>query len=154
MLVYPIYKHTNLSIKMNEFSQFDSKQPDLKSLEDYFQSKTDTLHFDTEEGIFEIVNNRIYKLDANSEYEDVPFNQTISLKLQPTDTGRKEIYYIPIQYTYKKLELKKYKLTPKSLLTLVLENNKGIYFETNETEITESIKEDMITFLSLLKLYK
>ena len=29
-----------------------------------------------------------------------------------------------------------------------------IYFETTEGEITESIKEDMITFLSLLKLYK
>ena len=27
------------------------------------------------------------------------------------------------------------------------------YFETNENEITESIKEDMITLLSMLKLY-
>jgi hypothetical protein len=52
------------------------------------------------------------------------------------------------------MELKKYKLTPTSLLTLILENNKRVYFETNENEITESIKEDLITFLSLLKLYK
>ena len=36
----------------------------------------------------------------------------------------------------------------------LLENNKKVYFETSENEITESIKEDLITFLSLLKLYK
>lgn len=154
MLIHPIYNQTNIGIKMNEFGNADSKHIDLKSLEDYYQSKTDILHFDTEEGIFEIINNRIYKLVKNSESEHVPFNQIFSLTLQPSNIGRKEIFYIPIHYIYKKLELKKYKLTPKSLLTLVLKNNTEIYFETNETEITESIKEDMITFLSLLKLYK
>ena len=123
-------------------------------LEEYFQSKHDILHFDTEEGIFEIVGNKIYKITENSDLEHYPFSNEISFMIQNQDTIRKELYYIPLHYTYVKKELKKYKLHPTSLLTLVLLNNSEIYFETSELEITESIKEDMITFLSLLKLYK
>ena len=123
-------------------------------LEEYFQTKYDILHFDTEEGIFEIVGNKIYKITENSDLEHYPFSNEISFMIQNQDTIRKELYYIPIHYTYVKKELKKYKLHPTSLLTIVLVNNSEIYFETAEGEITESIKEDMITFLSLLKLYK
>lgn len=123
-------------------------------LEEYFQSKHDILHFDTEEGIFEIVGNKIYKITENSDLEHYPFSNEISFMIQNQDTIRKELYYIPLHYTYVKKELKKYKLHPTSLLTIVLVNNSEIYFETTEGEITESIKEDMITFLSLLKLYK
>lgn len=123
-------------------------------LEEYFQTKIDILHFDTEDGIFEIASNKIYKITANSDLEHYPFSNEISFMIQNQDTIRKELYYIPIHYTYVKKELKKYKLHPTSLLTIVLVNNSEIYFETAEGEITESIKEDMITFLSLLKLYK
>jgi len=123
-------------------------------LEEYFQSKHDILHFDTEEGIFEIVSNKIYKITENSDLEHYPFSNEISFMIQNQDNIRKELYYIPLHYTYVKKELKKYKLHPTSLLTIVLVNNSEIYFETAEGEITESIKEDMITFLSLLKLYK
>ena len=123
-------------------------------LEEYFQTKYDILQFDTEEGIFEIASNKIYKITTNSDLEHYPFSNEISFMIQNQDTIRKELYYIPIHYTYVKKELKKYKLHPTSLLTIVLLNNHEIYFETAEGEITESIKEDMITFLSLLKLYK
>ena len=123
-------------------------------LEEYFQSKHDILQFDTEEGICEIVGNKIYKITENSDLEHYPFSNEISFMIQNQDTIRKELYYIPLHYTYVKKELKKYKLHPTSLLTIVLVNNSEIYFETTEGEITESIKEDMITFLSLLKLYK
>ena len=123
-------------------------------LEEYFQSKHDILHFDTEEGIFEIASNKIYKITENSDLEHYPFSNEISFMIQNQETIRTELYYIPIHYTYVKKELKKYKLHPTSLLTIVLVNNSEIYFETTEGEITESIKEDMITFLSLLKLYK
>jgi hypothetical protein len=123
-------------------------------LEEYFQTKYDILQFDTEEGIFEIASNKIYKITTNSDLEHYPFSNEISFMIQNQDTIRKELYYIPIHYTYVKKELKKYKLHPTSLLTIVLVNNHEIYFETAEGEITESIKEDMITFLSLLKLYK
>jgi hypothetical protein len=147
-------KYTSLGVTTSELKNLDTKITDTKGLTDYYQSKCEILHFDTDEGIFEIVNNKIYKLIENNEYEHVEFSQAISLNLQNDEKNRKEIFYLPIQYTYKKLEVKKYKLTPTSLLTLILENNKKVYFETNENEITESIKEDLITFLSILKLYK
>ena len=127
---------------------------DANLVEEYFQTKYDILHFDTEEGIFEIASNKIYKITENPDLEHYPFSNEISFMIQNQDTIRKELYYIPLHYTYVKKELKKYKLHPTSLLTIVLVNNREIYFETTEGEITESIKEDMITFLSLLKLYK
>ena len=119
-------------------------------LEQYFQTKYDILHFTTGEGVFEIADNKIYKITENPDLEHYPFSNEISFMIQNQDNIRKEIYYIPLEYTYVKKELKKYKLQPTSLLTLVLLNNSEIYFETTELEITESIKEDMITFLSLL----
>ena len=147
-------KYNSLGATTSELKNLDTKITDTKGLVDYYQNKCEILHFDTDEGVFEIVNNKIYKLIENSDYECFQFSKEISLNLQSDEKNRKENFYLPIQYTYKKMELKKYKLTPTSLLTLILENNKKVYFETNENEITESIKEDLITFLSLLKLYK
>ena len=66
---------------------------------------------------------------------------------------KEETFYIPIALKYNKKNVDKYKLDTNSLLTLYIEDDTKYYFETNEKEITESIKEDMITFLSLLKLY-
>ena len=154
MLIYPMYKYTPLGATSSELKNLDTKITDTKCLTDYYQNKCEILHFDTDEGVFEIVNNKIYKLIENSDYERVQFSQEISLNLQSDEKNRKENFYLPLQYTYKKMELKKYKLTPTSLLTLILENNKRVYFEINENEIPESIKEDLITFLALLKLYK
>ena len=154
MLIYPMCKYNSLGATTSELKNLDTKITDTKGLVDYYQNKCEILHFDTDEGVFEIVNNKIYKLIENRDYEQVQFSQEISLNIQSDEKNRKEIFYLPLEYTYKKLELKKYKLTSTSLLTLILENNKRVYFETNENEITESIKEDLITFLSLLKLYK
>jgi hypothetical protein len=125
-----------------------------KIMEEYFQTKYDILQFDTDEGIFEISNDKIYKIIENPDLEHYQFSNEISFMIQNQETIRKEIYYIPLRYTYIKKEMKKYKLHSSSLLTFVLVNDNEIYFETSELEITESIKEDMITFLSLLKLYK
>lgn len=125
-----------------------------KILDQYFQNKYDILQFDTDEGVFEIASDKIYKITEKPILEYYQFSSEISFMIQNQDTIRKEIYYIPLQYTYIKKKMKKYKLHPSSLLTLVLVNDNEIYFETSELEITESIKEDLITFLSMLKLYK
>ena len=125
-----------------------------KIMEQYFQSKYDILQFDTDEGVFEITGNKIYKITETQKLEHYQFSNEISFMIQNENNSKKEIYYIPLQYTYIKKELKKYKLHPSSLLTLVLVNDNEIYFETTELEITESVKEDLITFLSMLKLYK
>ena len=125
-----------------------------KMMEQYFQSKYNILHFDTEEGAFEIDGDKIYKITETQKLEHYQFSNEISFMIQNENNSKKEIYYIPLQYTYKKKGLTKYKLHPSSLLTLVLVNDNEIYFETTELEITESVKEDLITFLSMLKLYK
>ena len=125
-----------------------------KMMDQYFQSKYDILQFDTDEGVFEITGNKIYKITETQKLEHYQFSNEISFMIQNENNSKKEIYYIPLQYTYIKKELKKYKLHPSSLLTLVLVNDNEIYFETTELEITESVKEDLITFLSMLKLYK
>lgn len=125
-----------------------------KMMDQYFQSKYNILHFDTDEGVFEIDGDKIYKITETQKLEHYQFSNEISFMIQNENNSKKEIYYIPLQYTYIKKELKKYKLHPSSLLTLVLVNDNEIYFETTELEITESVKEDLITFLSMLKLYK
>ena len=48
----------------------------------------------------------------------------------------KKSYYIPINLQYNKLNVDKYKLKHNSLLTLYIENNKSIYFQTDENDIT------------------
>ena len=152
MIIYP---HSNSNSNSNGIvNKVPLTTNNANLLDDYFQSKHDILHFDTEKGIFEIASNKIYKITENSDLEHYPFSNEISCMIQNQDTIRKELYYIPLHFTYVKKELKKYKLHPTSLLTIVLVNSREIYFETSEGEITESIKEDMITFLSLLKLYK
>ena len=77
----------------------------------------------------------------------------MTFHLKNENIEKKETFYIPINLQYKKINVDKYKLNQNSLLTLYIENNKTFYFQTDEKDITHSINEDMITFLSLLKLY-
>jgi hypothetical protein len=143
MLIYTVDEKHNLN----------TGAIDTTNIQDYFQTKYDVLHFVTNEGIFEIINNKMYKVKVNNTRETYQLDDKTCFSIQPEDNFRSEIFYIPINYKYVKNVLKKYKLSPDSLLTLVLVNNKQIYFETLENEITNSIKEDLITFLSLVKLY-
>lgn len=156
MLLYPIFETNIYYLAMNNANENDTNVTiNSQILEPIFQSKYDILHFDTEtDGCFEIINNKIYKIKEHTDYEEYQFNKEILFQLQHTPNSKKETFYIPIHHTYNKIEVKKYKLHPSSLLTLIVENNKTMYFETKENEITESIKEDLISFLSLLKLYK
>lgn len=150
------------------------------TLGQYLQSKREVLRFDTGEGKFEIINNQIYKLKECSKYEEYSFSNEISFQHDNNDCNdNKEVFYIPFKNQHSKVEVSTYKLSPKSIVTLKIEkyigphrtnedtNNKDnkdnkenkkeemeIYFETTEQEITESVKEDLITFLSFLKLYK
>ena len=103
--------------------------------------------------IYEIVNDKIYKMKPYETVKEYELDTSVRLNLQNENNERKESYYIPINLQYNKLNVDKYKLKHNSLLTLYIENNKSIYFQTDENDITHSVKEDLITFLSLLKLY-
>lgn len=139
MFIYPV----------NTFKLIPSED-----LSKYLQKDYSQLCFDTNDGIYEIMNDKIYKYNEAPETTLYDFSKEHKFRIQQDHHTKYEVYYIPIHYTYKKKSVKKYKLVPNSLLTLVVEDNITFYFETTESEITHSVKEDMITFLSVLKLYK
>jgi hypothetical protein len=107
---------------------------------------------------YEIINNTVYKLYKSKDYQEYQFSNEITFHLhKEDDITRKEVYTIPLNLQYTKKEFRKYKLHSKSLVTLIVESSNNVnklIFEINEIEITESIKEELITFLSILKLYK
>jgi len=130
------------------------------TIQPYYLKSFQKMQFESDTHIYEIMNDKVYKmkvletindhkLDGNGE---VDVNLMFHLKNENVE--KTETFYIPINLQYKKITIEKYKLNQNSLLTLFIENNKTFYFQTNEKDITHSIKEDMITFLSLLKLYK
>jgi hypothetical protein len=115
------------------------------------------MQFESDECIYEIMNDKVYKmkiLKTINDYElDDDVDDKLNFHLKNENVEKTETFYIPTNLQYKKITVDKYKLHQNSLLTLFIENNKSFYFQTNEKDITHSIKEDMITFLSLLKLY-
>ena len=122
-------------------------------IQSYFLKSFQKLKFESNNMIYEIVNDKIYKMKPYETVKEYELDTSVRLNLQNENNERKESYYIPIDLQYNKLNVDKYKLKHNSLLTLYIENNKSIYFQTDENDITHSVKEDLITFLSLLKLY-
>jgi len=117
----------------------------------YFVSKYEKIFFHSNEGMFEIHKDKVFKInetDTHSEYniDKHHFN------LKHNDRKR-ETFYIPMDNKCEKKFIKNYKLHKSSILTLVVENEEKYYFKINENEITHSVEEDMISFLSILKLY-
>ena len=123
-------------------------------IQSYFLKSFQKLQFESNAIIYEIVNDKIYKMKPYETIKEYELDDSsFILNLQNENNEKKESYYIPINLQYNKLNVDKYKLKHNSLLTLYIENNKNIYFQTDENDITHSVKEDLITFLSLLKLY-
>lgn len=139
MKIYPI----DLNIKL----------PPIQEIHKYLQKEYRTIFFNTDEGKVEIYNNKIYKYMDSPSKSICKVSEDLSVYIQTAEEVKKEIQYIPIKYLYNKNIIRKYKLNNNSLLTMITENNNTFYFETDETELTLSIKEDMNTFLSILKLY-
>jgi len=125
-----------------------------EELSKYLHKEYTKLSFVSNNGRYEILNDKIYKYNDTPETMPYDFSNEYKFKIQQEEDIKCEVYYIPIDHQYKKIQIKKYRLLPNSLVTLVVEDNIKFYFETKEVEITHSIKEDMITFLSMLKLYK
>jgi len=127
-------------------------------LESILFNSFEKIYFKTSEGTIEIHGDKIYKLYEIESHEtyilDNPKNKnfTYNFNIKKKD-HKKEIYYIPINYNNNKIQVKQYQLHKNSILTLIIENNTDFYFYTKEEEITNSIKEDLVSFLSLLKLY-
>lgn len=129
---------------------------DISELQTYLFNTSEKLYFITNEGEFEIFGEKIYLI--NKKKTDDTFlleNKTDKYEfyLKKYNDLKKEIFYISINYKYEKIITKQYQLHKNSIVTLNIENDNTFYFTTNENEITNSVREDMISFLSLLKLY-
>jgi len=132
------------------------KKINISELETYLFNTSEKLHFNTKEGDFEIFGDKIYKIKENEHSEKFFLEdkkQIFEFNLKKNKDFKKEIYYIPINYSYEKIKTKQYQLHNNSILTLNIENDNYFYFITKENEITNSVREDLISFLLLLKLY-
>lgn len=128
----------------------------ISELETYLFNTSEKLVFKLEEGVFEIFGDKIFLIKETKSAEIFLLEnkkQKYEFSLKKNNDFKKEMFYIPINYSYKKVKTKQYQLHKNSILTLNIENEDYFYFTTKENEITNSVKEDMISFLSLLKLY-
>ena len=123
------------------------------TIQSYYLKSFQKMQFESDECIYEILNDKVYKMKMLETINDYEVDDKLNFHLKNENVEKTETFYIPTNLQYKKITVDKYKLHQNSLLTLFIENNKSFYFQTNEKDITHSIKEDMITFLSLLKLY-
>jgi hypothetical protein len=129
---------------------------DISELQTYLFNTSEKLYFITNEGEFEIFGEKIYLINKkNTDDTFLLENKTDKYEfyLKKYNDLKKEIFYISINYKYEKIITKQYQLHKNSIVTLNIENDNTFYFTTNENEITNSVREDMISFLSLLKLY-
>jgi len=128
----------------------------ISELETYLFNTSEKLHFNTNEGIFEIFGDKIYLINEKKSEDSFLLEnkkEKYEFNLKKYNDFKKEIFYIPINFKYEKIITKQYQLHKNSILTLNIENGNYFYFTTKENEITNSVREDMISFLCLLKLY-
>lgn len=138
----------NLNIQFSSLNNLNSTNSILKdSFENYY--------FYSDEGIFSINNNKIFKLFFDSSKKSDKLDKYNVFIQDCYIKDKKEYFYIPINNIYKKHKFINYKLNDKSPLTLkiIISDNEvdNFYFEISDNSITESIKEDILTFLSILK---
>lgn len=131
----------------------ESNKLHTPTIQPYFLKTFQKLQFESNDFIYEIINDKVYKTKFFDTIKEYTVDEQVTFHLKNENIEKKETFYIPINLQYKKINVDKYKLNQNSLLTLYIENNKTFYFQTDEKDITHSINEDMITFLSLLKLY-
>ena len=103
---------------------------------------------------FQVENNRIYKKQNIPIYDSIKIDKYDFSIFKFKDYSKILCYSIPIEFNINEnMEIKKYKINKSSLVTLIIENNNKFYFTIYSDEITKFIKDDICTFLSMLKLY-
>jgi hypothetical protein len=122
-------------------------------LSEYLQYTDEILEFNTNEGKIEVFGDKIYKIIEKPHDDTFVLNNKINFIIYNSNFQKKEIYYIPIDYKYIKKQTKHYLLNKNSIVTLHVVNDTMFYFTTKEKIITSSVQEDLITFLSVLKLH-
>ena len=106
--------------------------------------------------MFEIKGDKIYKkkiIDENIEKNKIDNHEIILDKSRIKNTYI--VSQIPYNHIFKKMLIKTYSLRDKSRIKLIIEMSEDkiedIYLLTQELLLTHSLKEDILTFLSVLK---
>jgi len=122
-------------------------------------------------GIFEIFNNNLYQLyPVDRSVKEITINNNLNILLDSSYMKRSdtESYQIPYSYTVKYKTIKTYKNDTKSNIKFIIEmENDNLYdfyvlitsAETNtnekhEIEINKFVKDEIMSFLSRLNLYR
>ena len=128
----------------------------VDSLEKYKLKQSSETCIYSEEGIFRIKKNNLYKesvQDKTSSHftiDNIDFTLDKSIVLK-----QRYPYKLPFNFLTKKFQQTTYGLNPKSKIKLIIEQSSAkiynMYFLTDEDIKNFSISEDIVTFLSLLK---
>tara|TARA_B110001450_G_C17547192_1_gene451079 strand:- start:18 stop:467 length:450 start_codon:yes stop_codon:yes gene_type:complete len=128
----------------------------VDSLEKYKLNQSSETNIYSEEGMFSILKNTMYKStieDHGTSHFTIDGNEFI---LDKSVIIRKTYpYKLPFNFLSKKFEKTTYALNRHSKLKLIIERSSAkiydMYFLTDEEIKNYSISEDIVTFLSLLK---
>ena len=139
-----IIKDINESIKNGKL---------LNNLLTYFTKKTTHIHIYSDDGIFEIKNNNLYKFIITEPIASKIWNNHI-LDYTKQILSNKVTYQLPFNHLVIKLERYFYKINKYSSLQLIVEKEhniiKDIYFITDLSIEDQSTLCDLDTFLSII----
>ena len=140
-------------IKNNIINTYNPKY--LNKIEEYFIKKDNIIKIYSELGILKFNKNRFYKLlPFDKNIESIIINDTEFLIDHSFYKLGKQQYQIPVNHYVEKLSMNIYRLRKNALIELVLVKLPNgdivdLYFSTKENIL--NVKEDLDTFLSLLK---
>lgn len=141
-------------------SDLDIRYINLALLEKYYIKTFNTQYIYSNTGIYILVSDKFYKVNVHdSKIENIIIDDNgdeIHAILERTYMEKnRQLSQLPFNHVNVKETVNKYQLHEKSLVSLnILKYNDllhDIYFETNEEITNHSVKEDIITFLSVLK---
>lgn len=126
------------------------------NIKQYLTKTTEKNVFYSNEGIFKITNNKLYKIQVKDVKIKNHYINNIKCYIDNSEHKLGEEYYqIPYTHVRETITEEIYKLKENSDIKLILEKLKGfinnIYFETKLNINTIGIKEEILSFLSVLK---
>ena len=112
----------------------------------------------SEQGIINLVNNEMFLLRPNDFPKETIFIDKFIGILDKSEFVNDEIWFqIPTQHILEDINVLTYELRPNGLIELVIEEKyneiKDFYFIIKDKLCTLGWKDDVLTFLSTLKLY-
>ena len=126
------------------------------NISQYISGETKRSLVYSESGIFKLMSNKIIKVRIHDNNTQKIKLQNYTLILDKSEVKNDEEYFqLPVEHFVEHSNITTYGLTPKASVKLNIETVDGtikdMYFTTDKSINSIGIKDDIITFLSLLK---